>query len=228
MTLDRIMELAQKVSEESDAKRRETTLGNLIQRTSDKIPCLTGTIDREINLFNDFVLQDFFKIDFVGRDDEGRSYYRQGIREINSMLCNFLIMDINPLLNTITANVNGDKMRFGWCASLLYMALRNEQRRLQEENDLFSIAEDESKDKPEITYSKKLLSLFNDRVDLIRGLHGSDFEIATQIKELAKQKDSQGEPLIEHPDNRRKTSYAKELKKAHIIKLSERTFRGYL
>lgn len=80
-----------------------------------------------------------------------------------------------------------------------------------------------------VHYSNELLKLFREHVELINELSGlSDDEIATKIKKWAKDKDESGKAMIENPANNLKTSFARELKRAGIIQLSERSFRNKL
>lgn len=80
-----------------------------------------------------------------------------------------------------------------------------------------------------VHYSNELLKLFRKHVELINELSGlSDDEIATKIKKWAKDKDESGKAMIENPANNLKTSFARELKRAGIIQLSERSFRNKL
>ena len=80
-----------------------------------------------------------------------------------------------------------------------------------------------------VHYSDELLNLFHRREELINELIGkSDNEIAFLIKKWAKQKDDNGGPLIENPNNRLQTSFAEELKRNNLIKLSAETFRKKL
>ena len=78
-------------------------------------------------------------------------------------------------------------------------------------------------------YREDLLKLFHDNILLIEELVGkSDDEIASRIRQWAKEKDKVGRTLIENPRNRLKATFARELKNAGIINLSERTFRDKL
>jgi hypothetical protein len=78
-------------------------------------------------------------------------------------------------------------------------------------------------------YSKELVGLFHGHRELIDELVGkSDNEIATSIKKWAKEKDKFGKPLIEHPGNSARLTFARELKQNGLIKLSEESFRKKL
>ena len=84
-------------------------------------------------------------------------------------------------------------------------------------------------DEPQRGYSAELVKLFRGHIELIDKLVGfSDDEIARKIKGWAAQKDKFGKPMIENPDNRLKSTFAKELKKNNLIKLSESSFRAKL
>ena len=73
------------------------------------------------------------------------------------------------------------------------------------------------------------MDLFKNHTELIDELIGkSDDEIARQIKKWAKEKDNVGRALIENPENKKRAAFARELKKAGIIKLSEESFRRKL
>lgn len=78
-------------------------------------------------------------------------------------------------------------------------------------------------------YSDELLRLFKNNKTLISELVGkSDDEIARQIKQWAKQKDTNGKTLIENPENNLRSSFATELKNAGIIRMSIDRFRRLL
>lgn len=82
---------------------------------------------------------------------------------------------------------------------------------------------------PQREYSADLVELFRGNTELIDELVSlSDDEIARKIKGWAAQKDKFGKPMIENPDNRLKSKFAKELKKNNLIKLSESSFRAKL
>lgn len=78
-------------------------------------------------------------------------------------------------------------------------------------------------------YSEKLKELFHGHTNLIDELVGkSDREIAFLIKKWSKQKDDNGNPLIENPSNRLQKSFAEELRQNNLIKLSIESFRKKL
>jgi hypothetical protein len=80
-----------------------------------------------------------------------------------------------------------------------------------------------------IEYSDELLCLFKNNKTLISELVGkSDDEIASLLKQWAKQKDTNGKTLIENPENNLRSSFATELKNAGIIKMSIDRFRRLL
>lgn len=80
-----------------------------------------------------------------------------------------------------------------------------------------------------VEYSTRLLELFRGNTNLIKELVGkSDDEIARQLKQWARQKDTNGKTLIENPKNNLKISFATELKNAGIIKMSIDRFRRLL
>ena len=77
----------------------------------------------------------------------------------------------------------------------------------------------------QIKYSRELLDLFKNHTELIDELIGkSDDEIARQIKKWAKEKDNVGRALIENPKNNMRRTFARELKKNGLIKMSEDRF----
>lgn len=79
--------------------------------------------------------------------------------------------------------------------------------------------------KPEPQYSEKLLDLFNGHEELIDELIGkSNDEVAASIKKLNEEKDKFGKPQIQNYKNNLKLTFAKELKAAGIITLSEDRF----
>lgn len=78
-------------------------------------------------------------------------------------------------------------------------------------------------------YSKGLLELFHNHIDLIEALTGkSDDDIASLIKTWSSRKDNFGKPLIENPNNRMQRAFANELKQNGLIKLSVESFRKKL
>ena len=122
----------------------------------------------------------------------------------------------------------------------LYAATRNECEFLETEAELRGEpqpveeqkAEEKEKKKEENgrKYSKELLKLFNWHEELLESLVGlSDGEIAGRIKQLAKERDKFGKPLIESPGNYgNKSAYAKALKENELIKCGAETFRRLL
>lgn len=88
---------------------------------------------------------------------------------------------------------------------------------------LAEIDSEEIKPKPQ--YSEELLYLFNGHVELINELIGkSNDEVAASIKKLNEEKDKFGKPQIQNYKNNLKLTFAKELKAAGIITLSEDRF----
>lgn len=74
-------------------------------------------------------------------------------------------------------------------------------------------------------HSKELLNLFNGHEDEINKLIGkSNDEVAAAIKKLNGEKDKSGQPKIKNYKNNLRSEFAKELKKAGIITLSENRF----
>lgn len=88
---------------------------------------------------------------------------------------------------------------------------------------LAEIDSEEIKPKPQ--YSKELLNLFNGHEDEINKLIGkSNNEVAAAIKKLNGEKDKFGKPQIQNYKDNLKSKFARELKKAGIITLSENRF----
>ena len=115
----------------------------------------------------------------------------------------------------------------------LYAATRNECVFLETEAELRGEPQPEEKQKAEENgrkYSKELLKLFNWHEELLESLVGlSNGEIAGRIKQLAKERDKFGKPLIESPGNYgNKSAYAKALKENELIKCGAETFRRLL
>lgn len=80
-------------------------------------------------------------------------------------------------------------------------------------------------EKTHTKYSKELLDLFNGHEDEINKLIGkSNDEVAAAIKKLNGEKDKFGKPQIQNYKNNLKLTFAKELKAAGIITLSEDRF----
>ncbi len=74
-------------------------------------------------------------------------------------------------------------------------------------------------------YSEELLDLFNGHEDEINKLIGkSNDEVAAAIKKLNGEKDKFGKPQIQNYKNNLRSEFAKELKKAGIITISENRF----
>lgn len=79
------------------------------------------------------------------------------------------------------------------------------------------------------SYSDGLLKLFHNNKYLIEQLKGlSDDGIAIQIRKWKNENDKFGKPLIENPNNRLKSEYARELKANGLIKCSVKNFRNKL
>lgn len=80
-------------------------------------------------------------------------------------------------------------------------------------------------EKTHTKYSKELLNLFNGHEDEINKLIGkSNDEVAAAIKKLNGEKDKFGKPQIQNYKDNLKSEFARELKKAGIITLSENRF----
>lgn len=78
-------------------------------------------------------------------------------------------------------------------------------------------------------YPAELLNLFRNHVELLNELKGlPDRDKAKKIKAWAKKQDERGRTLIENPSDNNRAKFARLLKEAGFLSLSERTFRDYL
>lgn len=96
---------------------------------------------------------------------------------------------------------------------------------IEDIENYFSISLFDDNKFKEPKYSEELLDLFNGHEELIDELIGkSNDEVAASIKKLNEEKDKFGKPQIQNYKNNLKLTFAKELKAAGIITLSEDRF----
>lgn len=78
---------------------------------------------------------------------------------------------------------------------------------------------------PKPQYSKELLDLFKGHKELINKLIGkSNDEVVAAIKKWNEEKDKSGQPKIKNYKDNLRSEFARELKKAGIITISENRF----
>jgi len=78
---------------------------------------------------------------------------------------------------------------------------------------------------PKPQYSKELLDLFKGHKELINKLIGkSNDEVVAAIKKWNEEKDKSGQPKIKNYKDNLRSKFARELKKAGIITISENRF----
>lgn len=195
---------------------------SVLKEVANKIPSLTPIIDEKIGLFWNWDIQCFFDVDFASQD------YRKWLAETNIVVFNFLLMDVQNKMGTITVKCR-NKVRFGFCACAFYIALKNGQRDIEEEIRFRGLDLNAYEDKQIKNYPKELVKLFHNNISLIDKLVGlSDDDIAKKINQWANERDEFGKPLIENPENRLKEAFATALKTASIIKCTISTFRKKL